>query len=459
MPDTLFVKCFQTFQQHRRLSEKLNDISGDDADVKEIKDYDVPDENEKKRITDMAHYIYEWLSLKEKYGFIGCLIEEDRHIDNDLKSVAAEFAIGDSNDMIKKDDILETDITVWRDDKPCGKGTITLRDGSELWGTFRKGRRDGRGSIFGGRLKKMGVRNITGFYSAGVLKGQGRVEWIDGRVLDGMFKKGYLEGFCIAKSKIRGQDLYVGEYMRGVAVGPSWKRLEGGGWLHGVVDLEGKFTGEDIMYIYPDMFTCLVGKFRDGIMIEARESRVNKIVKGDILEVKASTPKPVGRVFSFQPSDGQKMAVDYQQQDPYERDRVECRNSQVKNAGEGLFAITNIPQDTVICFYHGIYLKEGQNSPQDNWDYQIFIDWQTAPASPALDILPDAWAYKNYKASLGHKVNHSWQPNCMYAKFNHPVFGHTALGVRTIKSVEKGEELTAHYRYDPQACPDWYYDL
>ena len=109
MPDTLFVKCFQTFQQHRRLSEKLNDISGNDTDVKKIKDHDEPHENEKKRIKEIANYIDEWLSLKEKYGYIGCLI------DNEEESVAAEFAIGDSNDMIKKDDILETDITVWRD--------------------------------------------------------------------------------------------------------------------------------------------------------------------------------------------------------------------------------------------------------------------------------------------------------------------------------------------------------
>jgi hypothetical protein len=116
---------------------------------------------------------------------------------------------------------------VWRDEKPCGKGTITLTDGSELWGTFRRGKREGRGSIFGGRLDKLGVKSICGFYSAGVLEGGGRVEWVDGRVLEGFFIDGYLEGFYTAKCNHGGQDLYIGEYRRGVAVGPCWIRLEG----------------------------------------------------------------------------------------------------------------------------------------------------------------------------------------------------------------------------------------
>ena len=129
------------------------------------------------------------------------------------------------------------------------------------------------------------------------------------------------------------------------------------------------------------------------------------------------------------------------------------------NAGEGVFAVTDIPQDTFVCFYHGIYIEEGANSPQENCDYQIFIDWRAAPASPSLDILADAWSYQDYKASLGHKVNHSWRPNCQYAKFQHPVFGHTALGIRTIMKVDKGEELSTNYRYDLDACPEWYYEL
>ena len=155
-----------------------------------------------------------------------------------------------------------------------------------------------------------------------------------------------------------GDEVFIGEYLRGVPVGPCWRRLDGGGWLHGVVDNKGQLTGGNIMYIYPDLVTCLVGIFKNGIMMEARESKVNKILtpgeEDGILHLQAATPALGSPILSYQPSDDEKMRVDYQQQDPYERDRVECRQSAVQNAGEGVFAITDIPEDTFVCFYHGI---------------------------------------------------------------------------------------------------------
>ena len=36
------------------------------------------------------------------------------------------------------------------------------------------------------------------------------------------------------------------------------------------MDQEGKFTGEEITYIYADLLTGLHGKFRDGEVVEAR---------------------------------------------------------------------------------------------------------------------------------------------------------------------------------------------
>ena len=80
---------------------------------------------------------------------MGCLnVEEEEELDDE--EVLPVYAIGDSNNTITREEVLETELIVWRDDKPCGKGTITLTDGAELWGTFRRGRREGRGSLFGG---------------------------------------------------------------------------------------------------------------------------------------------------------------------------------------------------------------------------------------------------------------------------------------------------------------------
>ena len=42
------------------------------------------------------------------------------------------------------------------------------------------------------------------------------------------------------------------------------------GFLYGEVDQEGKFTGDEITFLYPDLLTGLRGKFVDGEIQEAR---------------------------------------------------------------------------------------------------------------------------------------------------------------------------------------------
>ena len=470
-------------QGERRLSQRLGDIqqeeTNDDCresivkhevfihpvkviDKKIVADnicYQSVDQVVPRGVEDLVSNVLKtWLSDKIKKGI-------QMKVNNNKPDVMFSqdvFAIGDEHICVTRDMVKETDLVIpSTSGLPCGRGSITLVDGSCVFGNFRGGRRDGRGCVEGGRLDSEGIKTISGFYEDGVLTGRGRVEYKSGLVVEGMFLKGYLEGFVVGQCMYGGEEVFIGEYQRGVAVGPCWRRLDGGGWLHGVVDNQGHFTGDNILYIYPDLVTCLVGIFNKGIMVEARESTVREIVRpeADILQVLACLPNNDGRIYSYAPSTWERMFVDYQQRDPYETRMVECRESGVENAGEGLFAKRDVDSDTVVCFYHGIYLEPGQESSNSSCDYQIYVDWQAAPDSPALDILPDAAQYKDYKASLGHKVNHSWEPNCMYTKYHHPVFGHTALAIKTIRKVEQGEELTTNYRYDMGDCPQWYYDL
>ena len=86
-------------------------------------------------------------------------MEDGEELD-EKDTVIPVYAIGDSHKTIKREEVLETELTVWRDDKPCGKGTVTLVDKTELWGTFRRGRRKGRGSILGGKLDDIGFTQL-----------------------------------------------------------------------------------------------------------------------------------------------------------------------------------------------------------------------------------------------------------------------------------------------------------
>ena len=64
-----------------------------------------------------------------------------------------------------------------------------------------------------------------------------------------------------------------------------------------------------------------------------------------------------------------------------------------------------------------------------------------------------------YRATLGHKANHSFsgQENAKYDHvFDHPRFGHIKA-IRTLRRVERGEEITVNYGYGGEdGVPPWY---
>ena len=66
------------------------------------------------------------------------------------------------------------------------------------------------------------------------------------------------------------------------------------------MDSEGKFSGDNIAYIYQDLTTALLGKFKDGLMQAAREVEVTSWrCQGGIARLKFSEPK--GPVYRYDP--------------------------------------------------------------------------------------------------------------------------------------------------------------
>jgi len=56
-----------------------------------------------------------------------------------------------------------------------------------------------------------------------------------------------------------------------------WTSVRGGGWIVGCVDSQGKLSGPDIAFLYPNYTTALVGVFEDGILVKAKEALVSDI--------------------------------------------------------------------------------------------------------------------------------------------------------------------------------------
>ena len=61
-------------------------------------------------------------------------------------------------------------------------------------------------------------------------------------------------------------------------MGPGWRFFEGGGALF-APEFGGEFTGEDLVFVYPDGKTGLAGEFLDGVMADAREVVITQVQK------------------------------------------------------------------------------------------------------------------------------------------------------------------------------------
>ena len=89
-------------------------------------------------------------------------------------------------------------------------------------------------------------------------------------------------------------------------------------------------TGEQIMYIYPDLTTVLWGSFNRGLMVRAVHTRLADVdLRGLVPRAMVSQRDLGGPQFSFSPSSARVMEVSPLLQDPYETLWVTVRQSTV----------------------------------------------------------------------------------------------------------------------------------
>ena len=252
---------------------------------------------------------------------------------------------------------------------------------------------------------------------------------------------------------------FVGTYKNGIpgGEGPCWQYREGGGYLYGNPDTNGDFSGDEIAYIYPDLHTCYVGSFQKGVMLNAIEGSIKSVEKTDLNIMKLSftlhhenNAKKYERATKSASDDQAKIAIRdskkrYKQQvsngvnfslstreyigdqplrpDPYEKKHVVCRNSEIPDSGQGLYAKIDLPKDTIVAFYNGVRLPyELKGRPPESWSdsgYKIHVnaDWISGLR---MDIPEEYIDLSVYSATLGHKLNHSFDANCFAWFFDHP---------------------------------------
>ena len=193
----------------------------------------------------------------------------------------------------------------------------------------------------------------------------------------------------------------------------------------GEVDSDGRLTGDNIAYVYPDKETALIGRFQNGQLVRARAAKlhikhVSEVTKGcDALKMlpkftyRTDYPEAVcidvstHDVLSLQPLLG----------DVYERDRVCVKKSLIEDAGEGLFAKVALKEDEVASFYNGIRLSHDE---VDSRDWSANGNTLSLDEDTVIDVPVECADVGVYCATLGHKANHSSVPNSKYDVFYHP---------------------------------------
>ena len=144
-----------------------------------------------------------------------------------------------------------------------------------------------------------------------------------------------------------------------------------------------------------------------------------------------------------------------------------------REGGEGLFAVRDLPAKTVAAFYNGVRLagcdlQGWEEEEEADCDYRIYVnminlqevqdDGSDVDVEERLDIPGQYRSVSQYCATLAHKCNHSFSPNCEFSQYLHPRYGLLPC-ILTTRPVRQGEELLTYYRYLLSDCPQWYSDL
>ena len=143
-----------------------------------------------------------------------------------------------------------------------------------------------------------------------------KVYLADGCEIRGLFVDGALEGVACGLDR-EGKLSFACSFRGGAPDGPCWKKVRrmtvklphqsytnqngvpnhnchlrmiflllcqvhGDGCLYGRLDDLGRFTGDDIAYVYPDFVTCVRGRFHKSVLVVGKECSV----------VAASSPGP-----------------------------------------------------------------------------------------------------------------------------------------------------------------------
>ena len=151
-----------------------------------------------------------------------------------------------------------------------GGSVYTWSNGDTFTGHMEDGQREGWGVS---ASAESDITMLSGEWEAGVLGGHCRLVRADNEITEAWVRAGCLHGLArktiMKKWRTFTQHVsWLGRYRGGVAWGQCWAWQEGGGYITGEVDsVTGAFTGDNIAFLYPDMYTAIVGRLVQRLLL------------------------------------------------------------------------------------------------------------------------------------------------------------------------------------------------
>ena len=305
------------------------------------------------------------------------------------------------------------------------------------------------------------LHSMEGTFVEGMPNGLVTLTYCNGVRFQTIFHAGVPYGLVLGHFKQ--MIIWVGRWIEGETVESVCSVEPDGGCILTGETQNGENTGPDMVFLYPDLVTGLRGQWQDGTMIKAREVTVNCI---DILndKIRLSCSSMTGPEFEFAPSGAKDFGIsDPLIEDPYEQKYIFVRDSEMESGGQGVYAKENLPKGVIAAVFNGFRialgsgcnLTEGITEEEKVYERLSYNIHMPEDEDFFIDLPPEKADLKVYCGSLGHKVNHSFLPNCMFGTMYHPRWGRVRT-VETIKEVKMGQELLVDYGYDLMRSPEWY---
>ena len=157
--------------------------------------------------------------------------------------------------------------------------------------------------------------------------------------------------------------IIIGKRQDGKVQGPVWllyDNYEGGllthlepGTAHHKLSIS-VFTGDDVVWVYPDMTTVIRGQFVAGTLLHGHEGHVSHVTRTrDIPDITVTVDDDTE--YKFDPSTHDHLSSSPMVRDPYERKYLDVRPSSVAGAGMGVFARWGVDKYQSF-FYEKLYL-------------------------------------------------------------------------------------------------------